>query len=356
MCAHAASSRSAAAEPVPAATVGEPRRPAPIRPADAAAIAAAAECLRTGALVVLPTETVYGLAADARRAEAVARLYAAKARPRFNPLIAHVADVDGAARYGVLDDRARALAAAFWPGPLTLVVPTRTGPDAVCDLARAGLDTIALRAPAHPVARAVLAAVDGPLAMPSANPSGGLSPTRAADVTGLDGHAAFILDGGPARHGVESTVVALLDGPAAVLRPGPITPAALEAVIGPIARHAADGSTPQTADGRPVLRSPGGLARHYAPARARLRLNASAPRPREAYLGFGPGPFSELNLSPSGDLTEAARNLFTALRALDAAGYARIAVAPIPRGGLGDAIADRLTRAATPAHDSDKID
>ncbi len=344
MCAPAVAreARAAAASPASNAPAAAP---ALILPATADAIAAAADTVRAGGLVALPTETVYGLAANAGDAEAVARLYAAKDRPRFNPLIAHVADSADAERYGVLDDRARALAAAFWPGPLTLVVPARLGAGRVCDLARAGLDTIALRVPAHPVARAVITAAGAPLAMPSANRSGHLSPTRAGDVSGLDGRAALILDGGPTRHGVESTVVALLDGPAVVLRPGPIPRAALEAVIGTLA-------TPEPGAGartsaQPL--SPGGLARHYAPARATLRLNAAAPRPGEAYLGFGPGPFAELNLSPRGDVDEAARHLFTHLRALDAAGYPAIAVAPIPRAGLGEAIADRLARAATPA-------
>ena len=285
----------------------------------------------------MPTETVYGLAGDAGDPMAVARIFAAKGRPRFNPLIAHVADLAGAEAVGVLDHRARVLAEAFWPGPLTLVAPCR--PDGgVCDLARAGLDSVAVRVPAHPVALALLRAFGGPLVAPSANRSGRPSPTTLADAQAETGAAvAAALDGGPCRVGVESTVISLLDGLPRLLRPGAVIRAQIEALIGPLAEAAA-------AD---AARSPGRLARHYAPA-APVRLEATAPRPGEAWLAFGPaarGP-EILNLSPSGDLAEAAANLFSFLRAAAALGPAAIAVAPIPESGLGEAINDRLRRAA----------
>ena len=295
----------------------------------------AAVALRAGGLVILPTETVYGLAADAANPRAVAALYAAKGRPAFNPLIAHVEDVAAARRLGVFDARAEALAERFWPGPLTLVLPVAPG-GAVSDLARAGLDTVALRAPAHPIAREVLAAFGGPLAAPSANRSGRPSPTTFADAMAETGAAAALgLDGGPCAVGLESTVVALLDE-ARLLRPGAVTRADIEALIGPLAEAEAD-----------ARRSPGRLTRHYAPA-APLRLDASQPEPGEAYLAFGPGPEGKgvWNLSPTGDLSEAAANLFSYLRAADRAEPVAIAVAPIPRDGLGEAIDDRLRRAA----------
>ncbi len=267
----------------------------------------------------------------------MARIFIAKGRPRFNPLIAHVADVDGAEAVGVLDKRARALALAFWPGPLTLVVPCRPG-EAVCDLARAGLDSLAVRVPAHPVALALLRAFGGPLVAPSANRSGRPSPTTLADAVQETGAAAAAaLDGGPCRVGVESTVISLLDGPPRLLRPGAVTRAQIEALIGPLAEAAGDDAA----------RSPGRLSRHYAPA-APMRLEATAPRSGEAWLAFGPalqGP-DIFNLSPSSDLAEAAANLFSFLRAADALGPAAIAVAPIPESGLGEAINDRLRRAA----------
>ncbi len=260
----------------------------------------------------------------------MAKVYEAKGRPSFNPLIAHVADLEAAGRIAVLDARARALAAAFWPGPLTLVLPAREG---VCDLARAGLETVAVRAPAHRLAREVLAAFGGPVVAPSANRSGRPSPTTFADAVEETGAAtAAALDGGPCAIGLESTVVALLDAPR-LLRPGAVTRAQVEAVIGPLSEADAD-----------ARRSPGRMAAHYAPD-APVRINAAGPMPGEAYLAFGPSD-SPLNLSPAGDLAEAAANLFSMLRAADRTHPAAIAVAPIPHEGLGEAINDRLRRAA----------
>jgi len=301
----------------------------PAMPA-AAAIDAAVAALRAGELVILPTETVYGLAADAANPVAVARIFEAKGRPRFNPLIAHVADLAQAERIALFDDRARALAGRFWPGPLTLVLPIRDR-EAVSDLARAGLDTVAVRVPGHPLAHGVIAAFGRPVVAPSANRSGRPSPTTLADALGETGaFAAAALDGGPCDVGLESTVVALVDQPR-LLRPGSVTRAEIEAVIGPLAEADVD-----------AKRSPGRLALHYAPD-APVRINAETPREGEAYLGFGtPGPFS---LSASGDLREAAANLFRRLREADATRPAGIAVAPIPTEGLGEAINDRLKRA-----------
>ncbi|MFN3524257.1 MAG: L-threonylcarbamoyladenylate synthase [Phenylobacterium sp.] len=297
---------------------------------------AAVEALRAGGLVILPTETVYGLAADAANPRAVAAIYEAKGRPSFNPLIAHVADLAAAERVARFDGRARRLARRFWPGPLTLVLPLRDE-GAVCDLARAGLDTVAVRAPAHPIAHAVLAAFGGALAAPSANRSGRPSPTRLADALEETGErAAAALDGGPCEVGLESTVVSLLDQPR-LLRPGAVTRAQIEAEIGPLAEAEAD-----------AKRSPGRLARHYSP-KAPVRLEAVGPAPGEAYLGFGPSApagAGRWNLSPAGDLAEAAANLFAFLRAADRTGPSAIAVAPIPHEGLGEAINDRLRRAA----------
>jgi L-threonylcarbamoyladenylate synthase len=300
----------------------------------AADIAKAAAALKHGGLVILPTETVYGLAADAGNARAVAAVYAAKGRPAFNPLIAHVADVATARRIARFDERAERLAAAFWPGPLTLVLPADDDA-AVCDLARAGLDTVAVRAPAHPLAQALLAAFGGPLVAPSANRSGRPSPTTFADALEETGAAAAAaLDGGPCVIGLESTVVALLDAPR-LLRPGAVTRAGIEAVIGPLLEAEAD-----------ARRSPGRLTRHYAP-NLPLRLNVTDPGPNEVWLGFGAFGLPEpLNLSPGGDLAEAAANLFAYLRAADRSSAAGIAVAPIPDEGLGEAINDRLRRAA----------
>ncbi len=294
----------------------------------------AAAALKAGGLVILPTETVYGLGADASDPRAVARLFEAKGRPKFNPLIAHVADLAAARRIADLDDRALALAAAFWPGPLTLVAPFRQG---VCDLARAGLDTVAVRVPAHPVAREVLALFGGPVVAPSANRSGRPSPTTFADAMEETGFAAAAaVDGGACAVGLESTVVACLGGELKLLRPGGLDRAAIEAVVGPLAEAETD-----------AKRSPGRLARHYAPT-AHLRLDADAPREGEAFLAFGPWPSGPLvwNLSPTGDLREAAANLFAHLRAADRAHPTGIAVAPVPVEGLGEAITDRLKRAA----------
>jgi L-threonylcarbamoyladenylate synthase len=285
----------------------------------------------------MPTETVYGLAADADNAVAVARVFEAKGRPRFNPLIAHVADAEAAERLANLDGRARLLAQVFWPGPLTLVAPVRPGAR-VSDLARAGLDTVAVRVPSHPVARALLERFGGAVVAPSANRSGRPSPTTFADaVEETGGAAAAALDGGPCKVGLESTVVAALGGELRLLRPGGITRAEIEAAAGPLATEA-------EADAQ---RSPGRLAAHYAPD-APLRLDVIAPEPGEAYLAFGPSPMLGLvwNLSAAGDLHEAAANLFAHLRAADRTRPRGIAVAPIPAHGLGEAINDRLRRAA----------
>jgi L-threonylcarbamoyladenylate synthase len=299
-------------------------------------IARAAAALRAGGLVIAPTETVYGLAADAADPAAVAAVYAAKGRPAFNPLIAHVADVAEARRIARFDSRAEALAQSFWPGPLTLVLPIADRA-AVCDLARAGLDTVAVRAPAHPVMLGLLQAFGGPVVAPSANRSGRPSPTTFADAVEETGPAAAAaLDGGPCAVGVESTVVALLGVPR-LLRPGAATRAALEAIVGPLADAEAD-----------AKRSPGRLARHYAPDLP-VRLGVLAPREGEAFIGFGDvgaGGERRWNLSPTGDLQEAAARLFAYLRAADRSGASAIAVAPIPDEGLGEAINDRLRRAA----------
>ncbi len=303
---------------------------------------AAAARLAAGGLVAFPTETVYGLGALAGDPAAVARVFAAKDRPAFNPLIAHVPDAEAAGRLVDLPPEGARLAAAFWPGPLTLVAPRRPGGD-LCDLCAAGLGTAAVRVPAHPLARALLAAAGRPVAAPSANRSGLLSPTTAAHVLeGLGDAIDGVLDGGPCAVGVESTIIGWEDGAPVLLRPGGLPAEALEAALGRALR-------PSRGAG---VAAPGMLASHYAP-RARLRPDAAAPAPGEAWLGFGPGPAAaapSLNLSPGGDLTEAAANLFAHLRALDAAlgGAGAIAVAPIPDRGLGRAIRDRLARAAAP--------
>lgn len=303
---------------------------------DATGLARAAQILRDGGLVAFPTETVYGLGGDATNSRAVAAIYEAKGRPRFNPLIVHVADLAMAERFARFDTRARALAAAFWPGPLTLVLPLADGAG-LSPLVTADLDSVAIRIPAHPVAQALIRAFGGPLAAPSANPSGKVSPTRADHVAqGLAGRIAAILDGGPCAVGVESTILGLT-GAAALLRPGGIALEALEALIGPVALH-------QPGDG---ITAPGQLASHYAPA-APLRLNAQ-PEPDEVHIGFGPSP-ATLNLSPASDLAEAAANLFHMLREADrlAGPTGRISAAPIPDHGLGRAINDRLRRASAP--------
>ncbi|MEH6663726.1 MAG: L-threonylcarbamoyladenylate synthase [Brevundimonas sp.] len=294
----------------------------------------AAVALRRGELVILPTETVYGLAADAANGEAVARIFEAKGRPRFNPLIAHVADAAQAERIAVLDDRARALADAFWPGPLTLVAPVRDR-TAVCDLARAGLDTVAVRVPGHTRARAVIAAFGGAVVAPSANRSGRPSPTTFADAVEETGrHAGAALDGGPCAVGVESTVVAVMEGAIRLLRPGSVTRDEIEAVAGPLTDGGGDGH-----------RSPGRLALHYAPD-APVRLNAERAEAGEILLGFGPIGPGRWSLSQAGDLREAAANLFRMLREADREKPRAIAVAAIPEQGLGEAVNDRLKRAA----------
>ena len=299
-----------------------------------AAIEEAARSIRAGGLVAFPTETVYGLGADATDDRAVAAVFEAKGRPRFNPLIVHVAGREEAEALAVFDDRARRLADRFWPGPLTLVLP-RAPDSPVSWLASAGLDTLALRWPAHPMAEALIRAAGRPLVGPSANRSGRLSPTTAAHAAAELGQAATVLDGGPCRLGLESTVVALGEGTPVLLRPGALDAEAVEAETGPLAEPALSaGDAP-----RP---SPGMLLRHYAPD-SPLRMDAASVRPGEAMLGFG-AVEGDLNLSPSGDLVEAAANLFAMLRRLDGGGG--IAVAPIPERGLGRAINDRLRRAA----------
>jgi len=312
----------------------------PIVKATEAAVERAAEALAGGEIVAFPTETVYGLGANALDARAVARVFAAKERPRFNPLIVHVPNLIEAERYAVFNDTARKLAQSFWPGPLSLVLPKRPG-CGIADLVSAGLDTIALRAPAHPVAQALLKAAKLPIAAPSANRSGRVSPTTAAHVEAeLGDRPALILDAGPCPLGIESTVVSVLSETPALLRPGAVTRQAIEAVLGrPLGiAEAAERSA-----------SPGQLAAHYAP-HTKLRLNAVRVAPQEALLAFGSGAPQgarlTINLSESGNLEEAAARLFAALRELDQANAEAIAVMPIPAEGLGEAINDRLQRAA----------
>ena len=298
-------------------------------------LARAAELLRGGGLVAFPTETVYGLGADARQGAAVAAVYAAKGRPEFNPLIVHVPDLAAAERIAVFDADARALAGAFWPGPLTLVLPLAAG-HGLSSLVTAGLSTVAVRVPAHPVAQGLLAAFGGPVAAPSANRSGRISPTRAAHVlAGLAGRIAAVVDGGPCGVGVESTILGLGPEGVRLLRPGGLPAEAVEAALGRPLLPPEDGT----------ISAPGQLLSHYAPAAA-VRLNAAAPQAGEVYLGFHDRG-GDLNLSPSGDLAEAAANLFDHLHRLDATGRP-IAVAPVPDRGLGRAINDRLRRAAAP--------
>jgi L-threonylcarbamoyladenylate synthase len=309
-----------------------------LRTADAAAIAAAAKALKRGALVAFPTETVYGLGANATDDAAVAGIFAAKGRPKFNPLIVHVRDYEHAAEHGRFPSLARDLAAAFWPGPLTLVVPRRER----CELSllvSAGLDTVAMRAPSHAIAQQLLIESRLAIAAPSANPSGRLSATSARDVAGaLDGEVDLILDGGACPVGIESTVIGFEGETAVLLRPGAIARSELEPITGAL-------QSPK--QGR--IASPGMLESHYAP-NAKLRLDAKHAKRGEALLAFGPdAPEAEivLNLSPRGDTREAAANLFAMLRRLDAKSEA-IAVLPIPDEGLGEAINDRLRRAAAP--------
>ena len=298
---------------------------------------AAAEHLRAGGLVAFPTETVYGLGGDARNDTAMARIFEAKGRPRFNPLIVHVGGMDAAKALVEWPRAARILASAFWPGPLTLVLPLKPG-TALSPLVTADLPTLAVRVPAHPVAQALLATFGGPVAAPSANPSGRISPTLAAHVSaGLSGRINAILDGGTCEVGLESTIVGLTGTPV-LLRPGGLPREAIEAALGhEIAVLSA--TDPLTA--------PGQMESHYAPG-APVRLEAGAKREGEVLLGFGRVEGADLNLSEAGDLTEAAANLFHHLHALDAEGADCIAVSPIPDHGLGRAINDRLRRAAAP--------
>ena len=317
----------------------------PIVP-DAAGIAEAAALLRAGALVAFPTETVYGLGADATDGRAVAGIYAAKGRPSFNPLIAHVPDLAAAEREGVFDADARRLAEAFWPGPLTLVVP-KAPTCSVSDLACAGLDSVALRVPGHPIARELMQATGRPVAAPSANRSGRVSPTTAAHVwEDLNGRIDAVVEGWSTPVGVESTIVACLGGDPVLLRPGGVTRTEIERVLGRPLGTAVD------APDRPL--APGLLLSHYAP-KAAVRLDASEILPGEAVLLFGgaeppglDGAKARLDLSPKGDLAEAAANLFAFMRRLDLTGAPAIAVVPIPEDGLGEAILDRLRRAAAP--------
>lgn len=300
----------------------------------------AAALLRAGELVAFPTETVYGLGGDATRDESVAAIFAAKGRPHFNPLIVHLSRTDQAERLVQIDSRAALLMQRFWPGPLSLVL-RRTPHCAISLLASAGLDTLALRVPAHPLALELLRMVGHPIAAPSANRSGRVSPTTADHaLSELDGHIAAVLDGGPCRVGVESTVVDLSGKTPLLLRPGGVATEELEALLGPLAAP-----SPEDAP-----RAPGMLASHYAPSLP-LRLGATSVNAGEALLAFGPdaptGATETRWLSKSGDVEEAAANLFAMLRALDRAEFTAIAVMPIPEHGLGRAINDRLRRAAT---------
>lgn len=305
--------------------------------ADESGLTRAAAILRAQGLVAFPTETVYGLGGDARSDLAVARIFDAKARPRFNPLIVHLPDLAAAEGYAHFNVRARQVAAAFWPGPLTLVLPLREDAG-LSPLVTAGLDSVAIRIPSHPLAVDLLRAFGGPLAAPSANPSGRVSPTRAAHVIeGLSGRIDAVLDGGPCAVGVESTILGLVDAPV-LLRQGGVPQEALESLLGPLA-SGGNAAKPS---------APGQLLSHYAP-RAAVRLNAETAEPGEVRIGFGPG-VAVLNLSHKGDLVEAAANLFHILRLADelAGAGKTLAIAPIPEQGLGRAINDRLRRAAAP--------
>ncbi len=319
-----------------------------ILPFSNAAIAEAAALILAGDPVAVPTETVYGLAADATNGRAVAAVYAAKGRPSFNPLIVHVPDLAAAELLAVFDHRADALAAAFWPGPLTLVLPRR--PNApIAALATAGLETIAVRVPEHRAMRALLAATDKPLAAPSANASGGISPTRAAHVlASLGGRIALIIDDGAPTRGIESTIVREVYGTTRILRHGPIT---TEEILGVLADGSGHGRAPglvdrfDTGEDAPgTIEAPGQLDSHYAP-RKPLRIDAPRAAPDEWLIGFGPTAGDD-TLSATGDLNEAAARLFDALHRADASAQARIAVAPVPMAGIGAAINDRLRRAA----------
>ena len=301
--------------------------------ADEAGVARAAELARAGGLVALPTETVYGLAARADRAEAVAAIYRAKGRPDFNPLIVHVPDPATAETLAEFDDRARMLAGRFWPGPLTMVLPLRDGAG-IAPAVTAGLPTIALRCPAHPLMRAVLEQAGVPLAAPSANRSGSVSPTTADHVLAtLDGRIDAVLDGGPCTQGLESTIVALREGGWQLLRAGPIEERELIALLA---------APTEVASAR--IEAPGQLAQHYSPGKP-VRLDANRAEADEFMIGFG-GTGGDCNLSPGGDLAEAAARLYVCLHAAAAAPQPRVAVAAIPEEGLGAAINDRLRRAA----------
>ncbi|MCT8158922.1 L-threonylcarbamoyladenylate synthase [Pseudoruegeria sp. SHC-113] len=303
------------------------------------AIKRAGDVLRSGGLVAFPTETVYGLGADAGNDAAVAQIFEAKARPQFNPLIVHVASLEAAQALADFPDAALRLAQAFWPGPLTLVVPMKPGAP-LSKLVSAGLPTVGLRVPDAPLAQALFEAAGCPVAAPSANPSGKISPTQAAHVAqGLDGRIDAILDGGACGVGVESTIVGFDGETPVLLRPGGLPAEALEAAIGAPLRLG--GSSPDAPS------SPGQLESHYAPG-APVRLNAQEKRAGEVLLGFGAVEGADLNLSPAGDLLEAAANLFAMLHELDGAEAEAIAVSPIPETGLGRAINDRLRRAAAP--------
>jgi L-threonylcarbamoyladenylate synthase len=294
-------------------------------PFDRHSIGNAAQLIIAGRPVAIPTETVYGLAADATNAQAVARIYEAKRRPSFNPLIVHVPDIASAERIGVFSDEARAVAKAHWPGPLTLVVPLREA-SGIASIVTAGLPTVGIRVPSHPAMQAVLAAVEGPLAAPSANASGSISPTRAEHVLkSLGGRISLIIDGGPTERGIESTIVAATGGPLRLLRPGPIAIAAEE-------------------DPGATIEAPGQMQSHYAPSKP-IRLNATNADPDEFLIGFA-GVAGDESLSASGDLVAAAARLFDLLHEADASPKTRIAVAPVPDEGLGRAINDRLRRAA----------
>ena len=320
-----------------------------ILPANEVAVASAARSLREGGLVAFPTETVYGLGADATNPAAIARLYQAKGRPAFNPLIAHVGDLAAAREIGRFDAAALRLAEAFWPGPLTLVLP-KTGHCAVADLATAGLDTVAIRIPAHPVARDILRIFGRPVVAPSANLSGHVSPTTAAHVqSDLEGRIDLIVDGGAVAVGVESTIVGIFDQPM-LLRPGGLPRADIERLLGRALLQPPEDAESESDNAQPL--APGMLASHYAP-RTRVRLGAMRVEPGEALLAFGSDAVSGIdaatwvmNLSARGDLAEAAANLFGYLRALDTRAAHTIAVMPIPNDGLGEAINDRLRRAA----------
>ncbi|MEM9044580.1 MAG: L-threonylcarbamoyladenylate synthase [Pseudomonadota bacterium] len=305
-----------------------------VLPPDERGLGLAAAILADGGLVAFPTETVYGLGADARDGRAVAAIYETKGRPRFNPLIVHVSSLHAANKYAEIDGPLHILAEAFWPGPMTLVAPVKHG--LLSELVTAGLETVAIRVPAHPVAREILDRFDGPVAAPSANPSGRISPTRAEHVLAhLDGKIDAVVKAGPCQVGLESTIIGIEDQKPILLRPGGLPVEVVEQALG---REVTRPSTK-------TVTAPGQLESHYAP-RAKLRLNATSPTPGERWLGFGPDRFDGANLSPNGDLREAAAQLFRMLHELDEG--AKIAVARIPDEGIGRAINDRLRRAAAP--------